>query len=386
MGDPMITIHRGRGDGKKEGKNELLNDMSPDMCRIAYFVRASVLKKGDGHREGSGKRKVLGSAGKKVRIVPAVEEEPPVNLEDREEGDGYCSRKEKDVRRGWTRSKRGRVVVAAAQPGPIELVPGEEKGEDEGSVVSSVATLQLRFDPVDEAEQPPSLGTVGTKLTASTFFSAHPWTDFPAATRVSSWAQLGRGMYIESVPLSTRCVASASWTRHDDNWRRDSLRSTSSSSTAASHPGPSAAYSPSIPYYTAGVVIPITLPRTRTLIPTFHSCLISRIYSLDLSVSYKTTNISLLGPSLSLKIPIQVTSCGFRNAPKDLALVPATEAEGETETEEEVEAHFFTPSTMAPVAPRQGAAVAVAPPAYGDYRPRMSSVMDDVWGVRTACA
>lgn len=365
----------------------LLKDMSPDMCRIAYFVRASVLKKGDRHREGCGKRKMLGSAGKKVRIMPAVEEEPPVNLEDREEGDGYCSRREKDVRRGWTRSKRGRVVVAAAQPRPIELVPGDyEKEEGEGSVVSSVATLQLRFDPVDEAEQPPSLGKVGTKLTASTFFSAHPWTDFPAATRASSWAQLGRGMYIESVPLSTRCVASATWTRHDDNSRRDSLHSTSSSSTAASHPGPSAAYSPSIPYYTAAVVIPITLPRTRTLIPTFHSCLISRIYSLDLSVSYKTTNTSFLGPSLSLKIPIQVTSCGFRNAPKDLGPVPAIEAEGETETEEEVEAQFFTPRNVGLVAPRQGAAVAVAPPAYRDYRPRMSSVMDDVWGLRTACA
>lgn len=349
----------------RNGKSQLLNDMCPDMCRIAYIVRVSVLRR-DGEKS---QRKALASSGKKVRIIPAVDEEPPINVPDHED-DGYCTRKEKDVRRGWTRAKRGRIVVAAAQPKSIELLPESNKNEIES--VNSVATLHLRFDPAHEHEQPPSLGTVGTKLTTSTFFSANPWTDFPGTARAGSWAQLGRGIYIESVPLSTRCVASAQWTKHssrdEDSIRRDSLNSTSSSESL---PGPSASFDTTKTphYYTTSVIVPITLPENKAPVPTFHSCLISRVYSLDLSVSYHPANTSFLGPAMSLKLPIQVSSASrFGNKDDGLGMVisPA-----------EVEAEFFTPRSVsgADIAARPGLREAVPPPppAYADYQPRVAN-------------
>lgn len=307
------------------------------MCRVAYFVRVAIIKK-DGH----GKRKAIGSGMQKVRVIPAVDEEPPLNVPDHEI-DGYCTRKEKDLRRGWTRAKRGRLAVSTSQPKPIV----SNNGGDES--VNSVATLDLRFDPAHDDEQPPRLGTVWTKLTASTFFSAQPWSDFPVGARASSWAQLGRGMYIETVPLSTRCVASASWTKH-------SKLSSSSSSTSSSSTSSLSSSSTCESYYTASVIIPITPPSTKTLVPTFHSCLISRIYSLDLSISYHTPNTSrLLGSAISLKVPIQVTSSPRASPSKN-------EIEAINVSDVDVE-EFYTPRNITATA---------APPAYGDYQPRMS--------------
>lgn len=332
LGDTMVTLQK--------GKNVLVDDMCPDMCRVAYFIKTAVVKK-----EGSGKRKVLGSERHKVRVMPVVEEQPPLSIPD-DEVDGYCVRKEKDLRRGWTRAKRGRLVVSTSQPRPIVSNSGGNES------VNSVATLDLRFDPVTEDEVPPALGTVWTKVTSSTFFSAQPWSDFPAGTRASSWAQLGCGVYIENVPLSTRCVASASWTKHS---RQDSFSSSSTSTSSAS-----TASSTSESYYTASLIIPITPPATKTLVPTFHSCLLSRTYSLDLSISYHTPHTSrLLGSTVSLKVPVQVTM-----APRDMPPKNAGDSVSEMEEDVDMEA-FFTP--------RDVTGLAVAPPAYGSYRPRVAA-------------
>ncbi|GAB1203599.1 hypothetical protein APSETT445_002235 [Aspergillus pseudonomiae] len=61
-------------------------------------------------------------------------------------------------------------------------------------------------------------------------------------------------------------------------------------------------------YYTAAVIVPITLPQTKAFVPTFHSCLISRTYALDLNLCYHTPNASLLTSRISLRLPIQITS------------------------------------------------------------------------------
>lgn len=347
------------------------HDLAPAMCRISYCVRATLSRKVDGGTTAPASRKrkkTLGSMFRKVRLVPAVEEEPPLSIPDNGVAPDwqYCMRKEKDVRRGWTRSKRGRLVVTAAQPKPIQVHP-RSTGEDvdgAGDVVDSVATLQLRFDPADDNrnEQPPALSTVGTKLTASTFFSAHPWMDFPSPMRACSWAQLGRGMYVGSVPLSTRCVASAPWTKHyefDSAERRDSLYSASSMGSG------SGADSSAKPLYTASVVIPITIPKSKRLVPTFHSCLISRVYGLELNVSYNTgsSTKSLLGHTASLRIPIQVTSpeqgrsFKYENSPSSAL----ADTDTEVETDEDVNA-FFSPRRISQMQ-RQ------PPPAYADYRP-----------------
>ncbi|KAB8079513.1 hypothetical protein BDV29DRAFT_164565 [Aspergillus leporis] len=329
LGDPMLA-----SDGKS-----LLNDLAPEMCRISYLVRVTVQR-----RPENSWPKTLASVGKKVRIIPAVDEEPPLNITD---DDTYCIRKEKDVKRGFMRGKLGRLVVASSQPKTVQLSPPNSEANDS---VSTVATVQLRFDPVGN-EEPPRLGTIWSKLRASSLFSAEPWGDYPSPHNVP-WAQIGQGCYTETVPLSTMCVASAQWTKHStrrDLSRCDSLESTSSTE---SWTGPSASFAGET-YYTASVVVPITLPTSKSFVPTFHSCLISRIYCLELSLSYHTPNTNILTPTTSLKIPIQL-ACKPRSDAK--AKGPEHEI-----TQHEVNAEFFSPRSIAPPS-----LVHVAPPEYSE--------------------
>ncbi|KAJ5950538.1 uncharacterized protein N7479_008951 [Penicillium vulpinum] len=281
LGDPML---------QNNGKT-LLDDMSPDMSQVAYIVRASVYQK---QLTGHGVKSIV-AVDKKVRIIPLVEEEPPVDIS------GTTSlymRNEQSVKRGTLRGKLGRLVAATSQPKPIRLLPPNCEPSD---TVSTVATVNLRFEPVGN-EQPPPLGTMISKLRASTFYSASPWDDFPSSTGVP-FGQIDRGLYTEAVPLSTMCVASAQWTKQTYDSRPYSATSSSDSLST----GLSSTYAGDT-YYTASLVIPVTLPKSKAFVPTFHSCLMSRTYSLELSLTYHTPATNIMTPTISLRVPIQFTS------------------------------------------------------------------------------
>ncbi|KAL4932045.1 arrestin (or S-antigen), N-terminal domain protein [Aspergillus undulatus] len=331
MGEPMLA-----SDGKS-----VLDDMSPDMTRVTYHIRAEVLQK-----PVVGSAKSLRATRKKIRIVPAVEEQPPLTVLDNDPV--YRVRKEKDVRRGTLRPRQGRLVAAASQPKPLQLSPPNAQAPSES--VNTAATVHLRFDPVDD-EEPPSLGTVWSKLRVATYYTVHPWDDYPTASVVSALDMSGRGVYQDTVPLSSMCVASAQWTKQTgDIVRRDSLQSTSS---AESITGPSASFSGET-YYTASLTVPVSLPKSRAFLPTFHSCLISRIYILELCISYHTPNMNIFTPTISLKLPVQLT------------LGPAggtSRRSSEEITQEDVDAQFFSPRSVAP--PELDS---VAPPDYSEYR------------------
>ncbi|KAL4908455.1 hypothetical protein BDW74DRAFT_100793 [Aspergillus multicolor] len=337
LGDPVLC---------RDGRSAL-DDMSPDMARVTYHIRAEVVQK-----PVVGPAKSLKLAKKKIRIVPAVEEEPPLTVPDCDPI--YRTRKEKDVRRGTLRPRQGRLVAAASQPKPLQLEYSPSKHSES---VSTAATVHLRFDPVRD-EEPPSLGSVWSKLRVATYYSVHPWGDYPTVLGVSAVDMAGRGVYQELLPLSTMCVASAQWTKHgmDSLVRRDSLHSTSS---AESITGPSASFVGDV-YYTASLVVPVSLPTSRAFVPTFHSCLISRIYVLELCVSYHTPNMNILTPTVTLKVPIQLTS-----GPTGAVSLPSSE----DITQEEVDAAFFSPRGIAP----QLMDSAVAPPDYSDYSSPMPS-------------
>jgi hypothetical protein len=282
------------GDG-----TNLLDDMAPQMSRVSYIIRVSVLKKGTG--AGAGARpKVLLAVAKKVRIIPAVDEQPPLEFLDN--SDDYCFRREKNIRKGLLRRKLGRLVVAAPQSKPLQLPAPNTKSTGEAS---TAVTVHLRFDP-DGSEPPPRLRTLWSKLKVLTFFSTTPWEDFPSKSPGLTWNQ-NRGFYTKTVPLSSMCVASARWEKHsmaEGRIRRVSLQSASSADTVT---GSSASYAGNA-FYTASIIVPITLPPGKAFVPTFHSCLISRVYVLELCVSYHTPNANALASSVTLKIPLQVTS------------------------------------------------------------------------------
>ncbi|EKV07030.1 Arrestin-like, N-terminal [Penicillium digitatum] len=340
VGDPILASN---------GKT-LLDDMAPSMSQIGYTVRASVLQK---QLAGRG-RVAIAATAKKVRIIPVVGEEPPVEIST---SPSFCARKEKSVKRGTLRGTLGRIVAASSQPKPIQLLPPDGEPTD---AVSTVATVNLRFDPVGD-EQPPPLGKLTSKLRVHTFFSAAPWEDFPSTTGMP-FAQIGCGLYTESVPLLTMCVASAQWTKQStaaNTMRHDSTDSSLSDSPA----GPSSAFTGDT-YYTASIVVPITLPKSKAFIPTFHFCLMSRTYALDLSLTYHTPAANLMTPKISLRLPVQVTSQAKRAESLKTAL-------DVTVTQQELDEFFYprnvtSPTHFSNLARSDVIDVGFAPPKYSE--------------------
>jgi hypothetical protein len=307
MGDLLVSLH---------------NDLAPEMSKIHYAVKVKVMQ----NRERDTKDIVLVEGAKKLRVVPAVAEAPPLRLEDGY--DHYILSKTKILKKGMFSGKLGRITVSAAQTGALILpapsltstVPAE-----------TMATIQLRFDPREESSEPPRLGGLTTKIKATTFFAAKPEHDLP--TRINQVYDPVRSTYNTSVALSSRCVESVAWEKRQPSERRNSEFSTSSSDNSDNE------CNGNNDYYTATILVPISLPLTKAWIPTFHSCIVSRIYTLDLSLTIHTPGTAVPATTVLLRLPVQIAAAANQTARAHL-----TAAEAAAELAEANE--FFRPRVM----------------------------------------
>ncbi|KAF4556083.1 Hypothetical protein D9617_1g079580 [Elsinoe fawcettii] len=324
------------GDRAISGRGRtLLDDVSPDMSRITYAITVNVLE--------SDINNMLApiTKAKKVRILPAFDEQPPLTVEG--PNSDYKLRAEKDIRKNIFKSKQGSLVVEAAQPRALR-VPSYKS--EEASIESTVATVNLRFDPADEKARPPKLGNLSSKLKITTFFSSSARCRVPSKYDMQ-W-DFGQGMHSESIGLASRNVSNADWVYHNDTSRPGSPSrrnsTTSASSLAGDVPEASSRYR-GTGFYTAKVLVPISLPANKAWIPTFHSCLVSRVYTLYMHLNVTSGTIG----GIDLKVPVQISSEGNQDV--------LTEHRNSLSLEEQaIEAfeadEFFLPRTISPMEAR----------------------------------
>ncbi|GAB1731481.1 hypothetical protein NU195Hw_g1484t1 [Hortaea werneckii] len=323
-----------------------LNDMAPDMASVRYgvFAKVSKVKSTD---EGAS-RVSLASRAKKLRISPAVDEEPPLDAGGKDSE--YVMRKEKMMRKGMLKGKLGTLVMEASQPPSLRMKPNSN--HDSENRTTTMATVMLRFDPADEDAQPPRLNCMNSKLKVVTFFASSARQSFP--TKNASSLDLSQGIHTEQLQLSSRCMANVEWTKckaekpADPNARRDSATSFSGVSIDNT-PQPSEQYKGKT-YYTARLLVPITLPNHKAFVPTFHSCLVSRQYALKLDLSISGTGG--IAPSLDLKLPIQISQAGRQDnrSPERPAGAPPAISPEEEAAESESIYDFFEPRAVGPPA------------------------------------
>lgn len=298
----------------------LMDDLSPEMAKITYAIRARITK-----RNATGRLIEVASKSERIRIIPGREEEPPMNI-DPEDSD-YVLRKDKSVRKGLFKvGKIGRLVAETSQPKSLRLPHPRDRSKNP---VTTVATINLRFDPFSPEHEPPQLGSIVSRLKAFTFYGAAPHRQLPELRRCDQWSTL-HGLYPESVELSSRCLSTVSWTRHDSSRQSSTVSaparraSSFSTSSTASIPEPSCQYQAGSIFYTANVLVPISLPspqdsgRSKVFVPTFHSCIVSRVYALDLNLSFHSSNNTVGASHIVLKAPIQISAEGG-NPPEPVA-------------------------------------------------------------------
>ncbi len=284
----------------------LLDDFAPEMSKIFYAIKVRIA-----HFRGADGMSILAEKSRKVRVKPSFEEQPPLDMNNNDE---YRPQLEKSVRKRLFKGKLGTLTAKSVQPRPL-VIPGARSTDN--APISTMVKIVLRFDPEDENNAPPKLSTLSTRLKAITYYASVPRRTLPS--RAGLGYDLTHGVYTDNVTLGSLCVASAQWEKHDASsnpdptkesvLRRDSGISDCSSVYESDKAFAAGIFTPSKNYkkgnfYTAQILVPITLPLNKNFIPTFHCCLISRTYTIALNLT------SNGGPSMQLKVPVQICAQG----------------------------------------------------------------------------
>lgn len=340
------------------------DDLSPEMTKIEYSIHVKVIR----NRERDGKEMVLADTTKKLHIIPAVTEAPPMNIkaEDRE----YLLSKTKGLKKGMFSGKLGKITVSAAQPGALVLPAPSAQSTTQPATMT---TVNLRFDPHEASSQPPRLGGLTTKIKVTTFYAIRPAADFPQHFSLQANFETQRGVYDTTVPLSSRCVESVSWTRHNPSpayTRRGSASSTSSSDCSSDNICTPPEKS-SLPFYTASILLPITLPTSKHWLPTFHSCIASRVYCIDLALTIHTPGTGVPASTVNLHLPVQVAADG--NNGRRASLTAAEAAQELQAQEAQVEEYLRPRVTREFLSGEEGEGMVEEPPSYEDFAPSLLS-------------
>lgn len=283
----------------------LLDDLAPEMSMITYGVKVRIAQRG----LTDNVIHILAERLKKVRVKPAFEEQAPLNVDGIDE---YRSKQEKTIKKGLFKGKLGTLTAQTMQPTPFNI-PGARTTNNKP--ITTVAKLVLRFDPAEEGAQPPALSSLHTKLKATTFYATTPRHNLPSRTHLAF--DMSQGVYAENVALNSLCITKAKWESHtassnpvpESLQRRDSGISDCSTARSAANAFAAGILAPSSNYkngtfYTAQILVPVTLTEKKNFIPTFHTCLISRTYTLGMQFAPQG------GSKISLKVPVQICADG----------------------------------------------------------------------------
>ncbi|KAF4969308.1 hypothetical protein FSARC_3463 [Fusarium sarcochroum] len=232
------------------------DDLAPEMARISYSIKAFVL-----NRSKQGFNVSFGNS-HPIKVIPTSFEEPPLNITKSDVL--YTIEKTKKVRKHILSSSQGRISAVAAQPAAIHL---SKEGYEANQ---SSIPVSLTFEPSAADVIPPQITSASIKVQAHTWFRDQPMQSLP-----NMGSQVANFGYPCSVSLP-KASTEMKWTQNVDM---------ETNKTPVFH--------------TATVEVPFKLPTAdKMFVPTFHSCIISRVYSVKLVLEGDV--------KVDLTVPVQV--------------------------------------------------------------------------------
>ena len=271
--------------------------MTPKTCRVSYAVRATISER---PRDSTTASELLCDISKPVRVVPSVSAKKHP-----EDGQAHYLFKQIHTPSGLTRRKTGQMQVAVEKPRPIRIL---SLGAGSTKTSTTAIELHLRFDPATN-EPPPRFHHVRSKLKAITHYCTIPGKDLPSPGEVESY-ETDREAYFTAISLSSQNVSSLEWAKLPsfDSVVGKGIENGEYTSDSESTVSTLVEY-PSQGCYTTSITAPVTLPSVKSLVPSFHSCLVSRSYLVELTLSYSMAH-SVCSSSTSLWVPVEVVYSG----------------------------------------------------------------------------
>ncbi|KAI1482899.1 hypothetical protein F4774DRAFT_253379 [Daldinia eschscholtzii] len=304
------------------------DDFAPHMSRVQYVIKARVYV--DDATDGSSTK--IMEAGEEIKVLPTVPEDAPLSVTKHD--DLYVMSKSKTLRKTIISPKTGKVTITAAQPSASMLSP------DGQTITSTTVPLHLEFEPISIDARPPKITGISSKVTAVTYFSAGGINHYP---NLKDWHRSfgsdGRGSYSSTISVATGHFGQVKWSRHltaqarrDSGYGSDSLYSSDTDLPPRPTSKKTKGNLPSPIVHSAQLQVPIQLPvQKRTFVPTFHSCITSRVYVLWLTVTVVSGGNSA---HLTLGVPLQIGVSGTDSHPDNTALPPSFEETEQADVDE----------------------------------------------------
>lgn len=254
---------------KWEHDGEILSDPTPDMVEVCYKVTAvATLKDSQG-------RSTTAEIARRICIVPSFPEAPP------QFSSSYRIREESIVKRNILSNRLGCLVMEAQPPSAL-------KGIKSGNAVS--CRVLVRFDPASHEWGPPPADGIMRKIHVTTIYTS-------GAALAADNADGQERSYTEALSLPPFNLSGVQWLKKYPGWEHMQL--SNGRMTPSEVIAPSAGYVGGV-YYLLKLSIPVEFPAGKILVPTFRSCLVSRTYELEISLSLSST------APISVRFPLQI--------------------------------------------------------------------------------
>lgn len=287
-------------------------DMSPHVAAVEYYVKAYAHGCRSSPRSGDERRKITESC-VMIRVLPATPEEAPLLVTPDDEQ--FCTSQVQGLRQNLLGRGTGQLRVEAEEPACVMLSP-------DGLCASQTSLhMRLRFLPCLKDGAPPNLKGVSGRIISNTFFSP---------SMLDCWPHLGSRMKPECAPILNHTVAVPVFSVPlcMDGWREadpsiayqefaDDMAAVSASSDGHRDQEKKGQrtwlFQGDGKEFVKDLRIPFTIPMNagRTFLPTFHSCLFSRTYTLQLCTSpgFGLKDVTVLVP---LQIGVQSLDTGIK--------------------------------------------------------------------------
>ncbi|CAG7939746.1 unnamed protein product [Penicillium nalgiovense] len=248
-------------------KSHKIHDMSPEMAEVVYGINFALWRP-----DGKAGRSKIQEAIHPVQILPTRNEHPPILVPRKNKY--YRLEAEKSLSTGILRHSRGKLVACSAQPPAIQLQSLQPTNTD----ASTTLKIDLRFDAANLDQSPPRVLAAEFHLRAMTFFGLEPWQDYPDLTDVSTWGSR-RDFWSDYVTLMPTDEIEFEWKSQEEEDRA---------------------------IFTASIETCVSLPTHRRYPPTFHSCLVSRVYALKATLFYRVHGNALGRSSTFVSVPVEI--------------------------------------------------------------------------------
>jgi hypothetical protein len=279
------------------GKGGEVDATVPETTIIDYGISATIFK--SRILNASKGPTALATAWREILVVPCTDSALPTDINKTTSGaapSDHCLRSVKKMSKGLIRSSLGTVTVEATQPKRLKLKRREDGANHRFCTVP--VNVVLRFDNKNRsAAEAPQVSKITSRLEVNTFYTTSNHQDLPQKN--DSVYDRNRRVYTKHLPSTATTPEKLVWKTALPQ-RKDSLDPEPAHLEIADYPSP-----PSSSSQTADMVVPVSIPVPTTLVPTFHSCLISRTYILETSIKLTSQGCTR---TANLRLPLQISA------------------------------------------------------------------------------